>query len=250
MVIAIANHKGGAGKTTTTINLGVALTKMNKRVLLVDLDPQGNLSYSFGIENDLCSYHLFTGENSFEEVVVQKEGLDILPSNMKLADVELSMQSIEDRVFVLKNMLDPLLLKYDFIILDCPPSRSLLTINALVISDYVISTVLLDVMSIQGLIHIENTVKEVRQAFNNKLEILGILAVNVAMRKNISKDVVEYINSNFEIHFFKSMIRSNVKIAEAPSHGMSVLNYAPKSIGALDYLELVKELLTVLKSRN
>jgi chromosome partitioning protein len=246
MVIAISNHKGGTGKTTTAVNLGVALANLNFKVLLIDLDAQGNLTYSFGIQDTCLSISdVFIGEKKIEEVIIRKEGLDIIPANMQLSDIELSLQSVDDRVYVLKYMLDSIVSNYDFVIIDCPPSRSLLTINALIIADKVISTILLDVLSIQGLNHIRNTVNEIKEVFNEKLSFMGVLAVNTDMRKKISLEVLEFIRQNIDIPILMTNIRANVKITEAPSYGLSVIAYDPTSNGAIDYESLALEISTL-----
>ncbi len=244
MIIAIANHKGGSGKTTTSINLGVALANLDKKVLLIDLDPQGNLSYSLGIDENLPTiFDVFTGEKEIKDVVVNCEGADVIPANMDLADIELSIQSVENRLFVLKEIIDPIKDQYDFIIIDCSPSKSLLTINALVLADKVISTILLDVLSLQGLNQINKTVNEVKNGFNHNLSFLGVLPVNVDLRNNISNEVLDYIKENFDLPLFNTHIRSNVKLIEAPSHGVSIFGYTRNSNGAKDYLSLAKEIL-------
>lgn len=244
MIIAVANHKGGTGKTTTVANLGVALGKKGKRVLIIDLDPQGNLSYSFGVPEDAPEISfVFSGEKQIQEVIVHVEGIDLLPSSMRLADIELSMYSVDDRSFYLKELIDSVKKYYDYILIDCSPARSLLTINALSASDYVISTILLDVLSIQGLIHIARTINEIKEALNPDLEFLGILAVNVDLRKKISREVISFIREQYELSFFDTSIRTNVKIAESPSHALSVLTYAPNSNGAKEYLLLAEEII-------
>lgn len=244
MIIAVANHKGGTGKTTTVANLGVALALKNKKVLIVDLDPQGNLSYSFGVQEDAFEIsHVFSGEKEVKDVLVHIEGIDLLPSSMQLADIELSMYSVEDREFYLKELLDQVKSNYDYILIDCSPARSLLTVNALAASDYVMSTILLDVLSIQGLMHIVKTIEDIKSTLNPNLGFLGILAVNVDLRKKISREVVSFVREHYELSFFDTSIRTNVKIAEAPSHAQSVLTYSPNSNGAQEYLMLAEEII-------
>ena len=190
----------------------------------------------------LISYVL-SGEKQFSEVIVAIEGMDVLPATMRLSDIELSMYSVEDREFLLKNLIDSVKSNYDFILIDCSPARSLLTVNALTAADFVMSTILLDVLSIQGLMHIVRTIQEIKSVLNPTLEFLGVLAVNVDLRKKLSKEVIEFIKQNYEFSFFETSIRINVKVAEAPSHGQSVIAYAPKSNGAKEYLLLAKEII-------
>ena len=244
MILALANHKGGTGKTTTAINLGAALALKGKRVLLVDLDPQGNLSYSFGFdENQLDISYVLSEEKSFEEVVIHQEKMDILPATMRLSDIELSMYSVDERELLLKNLLDSIKDNYDYILIDCSPARSLLTVNALTAADYVMSTILLDVLSIQGLMHIVRTIQEIKMVLNAKLEFLGVLAVNIDLRKKLSKEVIDFVKANYDFSFFQTSIRGNVKVAEAPSHGKSVVAYAPNSNGAKEYILLAEEII-------
>lgn len=247
MIIAVANHKGGTGKTTTAINLGAAIALRKKKVLLIDLDPQGNLSYSLGIDESLDFSYLISGEKSFDELVQRVEGMDVLTSSMRLADVEISMYGIERREFVISDFLEEVKGKYDYILIDCAPARSLLTVNALTAADYVLSTILLDVLSIQGLMHIVKTIQEIKTILNPKLEFLGVLAINVDLRKKLSKEVIEFVRENYDFAFFETSIRTNVKVAEAPSHGKSVISYAPNSNGAKEYILLAKEIIAFNK---
>jgi chromosome partitioning protein len=217
---------------------------LDKKVLLIDFDPQGNLSYSLGLDENLPTiFDVFTGDKEIKDVVINCEGADVIPANMDLADIELSIQSVENRLFVLKEIIDPIKDQYDFIIIDCSPSKSLLTINALVLADKVISTILLDVLSLQGLNQINKTVNDVKNGFNNSLSFLGVLPVNVDLRNNISNEVLDYIKENFDLPLFDTFIRSNVKLIEAPSHGSSIFGYNRNSNGAKDYLSLAKEIL-------
>lgn len=248
MVIGIANHKGGTGKTTTAMNLSFALVNEGKKVLLIDFDPQANLTYSFEKSDSFFDVsHVIKGEKSIQDVILKFGNLDFVPASMQLSDIELSMQLIDNREFVLKEILDNHKNNYDYILIDCPPSRSLLTLNALVSADYVVVPILLDVLSIQGVVQILNTVTEIKQILNYKLDLLGILAVNVDMRKKLSKDVFKFIQQNINHPIFKSMIRTNTKIAEAPSHGLSVIEYAKNSNGAKDFKKLAEEIISLNK---
>jgi chromosome partitioning protein len=245
MVIAIANHKGGSGKTTTTLNLGVAISNMGKKVLLIDLDPQGNLSYSLGISDDLPTIaDIITGNTSFQDTIIEKQGVSIIPSNMLLADIELSIQGVENRLYVLKNLLQTTVKEFDYVLIDCSPSKSLLTINALVLADKVITTILLDVLSVQGLNQINRTVYDVKRGFNSSLSFIGVLPVNVDLRSNISKEILTFVEENFDIPLIKTYIRSCVKFVEAPSFGESIFSYAPHSTGAEDYHVLAKQIIS------
>lgn len=242
MIISIVNHKGGTGKTTTTLNLGAALAKRGCRVLLVDLDAQGNLSYSLGAADAkyTLSDVLFE-EASVTDALVTCEGMHLLPSNMKLADVELALSKIEDRYTILGNILRSITVYYDFILVDCPPSLSLLTANALCASYGIVIPLQLEVLSVRGLDLMLQSVSKVQQSLNPELQILGVLPVLVDKRKNLNTEIVSYIQDNYKLKIFDSYIRANVKASEAPSFGASVIQYAPASTSAQDYISFAAE---------
>lgn len=248
MIVAVANLKGGTGKTTTVVNLGKALTLRKKKVLLIDFDPQGNLSYSLNIlEKDRKLSEVMIQQLDIEEAMIEREGMDVLSSNFSLADIELTLNGIEGREYILKTLLSKVKSKYDYILIDCSPSLSLLTINAFAAADKVLVPVLLDILSMQGLNLLNRTLNKIRHSINNSIELMGVLAVNVDDRKKLSREILEFIDNNFNVYVFNNYIRTNVKAAEAPSFGMSVIEYAPKSNSAKDYQNLANEILTMYK---
>lgn len=247
MIVAIVNQKGGTGKTTTTVNLGSALAQKGKRILLIDLDAQGNLSYSLGIVGFKHSMaEALLGEVKFEDILESREGMDIAPSGIGLADAELSLSEAENREGFLKDILSNIS-GYDYILIDCPPSLSILTVNALNAADKVIVPMQMEVLSLQGLDLISETISKVRQVLNPSLEIMGILPVMVDKRRKLSTEVHDHLNQNYEIKVFDSKIRNNVKASEAPSFGVSVISYAPTSNSARDYMNFAKEFLMLNK---
>ena len=246
MFIAIVNQKGGTGKTTTAISLGSALAKAGKSVLLIDMDPQGNLSYSLGVhEFDHSLGEVLMGEASVQETVVhlEEEGLDIIPSSIDLANVEITMAGIDERETVLKAALVGIE-SYDYVLIDCPPSFSLLTLNALTFAQYVIIPMQMTVLSLQGLELILDTIQQIKEGLNPELKVLGVLPVMMDKRRKLSQEVLEHIDENYEVNIFETNIRTNVRAAEAPSFGQSVIRYAPKSNSALDYLAFSEELMS------
>ena len=248
--ISIVNQKGGTGKTTTTINLGSALAKLGKKVLLIDLDPQGNLSYSIGLSEAKYSMaHVFEGSKSINDIILTKDGMDIAPGTGDLVDIEISLVTQKDRESFLKDRLSDLKKQYDYILIDSPPSLSLLTLNALSAATEVLIPLQLEVLTMQGLSQILNTVQHVKRTLNPGLKVKGIAFVMYDKRKRLSTEVYDYIKENVEENIFKTFIRSNVKIAEAPSFGKSVLDYDPQSYGAIDYMSLAKELLKPVKQK-
>jgi len=246
MIISIVNHKGGTGKTTTTINLGSALAAEGFRVLLVDFDAQGSLSYSLGLDIDKTIADALVGDISVHELLREKEAMHILSSNSSLADVELAIAKADNRFNHLENLLVELP-GYDYILIDCPPSLSLLTLNALMVSDYVIVPMQMDVLALRGLDSMLETVKKVNN-INPNLEVLGILPVMAEPRKNIYQEIRNHIRANYATRLFNQSIHCSVRAAEAPSFGKSVVKYAPTSTTAQDYLSFAKEVITLTQS--
>jgi len=241
-VISIVNQKGGTGKTTTTINLGSALAKLGKKVLLLDLDPQGNLSYSLGLSEVKHSMaNVFEGKKTLKDIIVKKDGLHIAPGSGDLVDIEISLVNLPHRESFLKEKIASLKGEYDYILIDSPPSLSLLTLNSLNAANEVLIPLQLEVLTMQGLGQILGTVQQVKTTMNPKLKVKGIAFVMYDKRRKLSHEVYEYIKENVEENIFKTFIRSNVKIAEAPSFGKSVIDYDPSSYGASDYMSLAKE---------
>lgn len=240
-IVSVINQKGGTGKTTTTINLGSALSKAGKRVLLVDLDPQSNLSYSLNVaELHATIADLFTGDSEMQDVIVTREGLDILPGSNELVDVEIALVGQENREQFLKQILEDAK-GYDYILIDCPPSLSLLTVNALTASDEVLIPLQMEVLTLQGLNQVLATIEKIKNAFNPKLTVKGIVIVMYDQRRKLSQEIQEYLTENVDEKIFDVRIRLNVKLAEAPSFGKSILDYDPSSNGAKDYAALARE---------
>ena len=241
--IALINQKGGTGKTTTAINLGSALAAKGKKVLLIDFDPQANLTYSFGIQPEKGSITEFLqGKQTLQTLLTSKEELDILPSSPNLADFEVSVVNKIGRENILKNRLKDVK-GYDYVFVDCPPALSILTVNALNATSEVLIPLQMEILSLQGLSQLLRTIQEVKQVLNKKLNVRGIVASMYDSRRKLSKEVMEEIEKNIKEKVFKTIIRECVRIAEAPSFAKSVLTYAPSSNGARDYMDLAKEFL-------
>ena len=247
MILSIVNHKGGTGKTTTTINLGSALASTGLNVLLIDFDAQANLTYSLGIRDDRPGIgEVLMGQADVKGVIKEREGLHVLPASTSLADVEISMAKADNRPTYLKAVLDELP-NYDVVLIDCPPSISLLTVNALYASDFVIIPLQMEVLSVRGLDLILDTISAIQATVNPALQVLGVLPVMVDSRKNLNNEITEYIEANYQVRIFAQHIRTNVKASEAPSFGKSVVQYAPSSASAQDYKALTEEFLEIAK---
>lgn len=247
-IIVVANQKGGVGKTTTTINLSASLASLGKQVLVVDMDPQGNATSGFGVDkNDIENsvYELLLGLKSVDECILPKvfKNLSLIPSNINLAAAEMELIDIDRREYLLKNALEGISGRYDYIFVDCPPSLSLLTINSLCAADSLIIPVQCEYYALEGLTQLFQTVELVRERLNEKMDIEGLLFTMYDQRTNLSQEVVENVKENVDIYVFKSIIPRNIRLAEAPSYGLPVTMYDRKSAGAEAYMKLAKELI-------
>ena len=248
-IIAIANQKGGVGKTTTAINLSACLAEAGQKVLVVDFDPQGNATSGFGLEKghiDKTVYQMLIGENRIEECIRTEvqENLDILPSDVNLAGAEIELLEMDNKESLLKENLEKIKDNYDFIIIDCPPSLNLLTINALTASDTVIVPIQCEYYALEGLSQILKTVNLVKRKLNRKLELEGVVFTMYDARTNLSLEVVESVKNTLNQNIYKTIIPRNVRLAEAPSHGMSINLYDSRSSGAESYRLLAAEVIS------
>jgi chromosome partitioning protein len=242
-VISLLNHKGGVGKTTSTINIGAGLVEMGKKVLLIDLDPQANLTLSLGISRQkITIYESLRGEGDLEPYTV-KPGLDVITSSLDLSGAEMELINEAGREYILRELLNPLSDVYDYILIDCPPSLGLLTLNALTSSRYVIIPLQTEFLALQGLAKIKQVIDKVKFRLNKKLDIIGVMATMYDNRRVLNRDVVETIHKFFGEKVFKTYIRDNVALAEAPAQRKDIFGYSPKSSGADDYLNICKELI-------
>lgn len=247
-VIAISNQKGGVGKTTTTINLAACLAEKDQHVLVIDIDPQGNTTSGFGIEKEELEntiYELILGECSLEQCLIKNavNNLDVLPSNVNLAGAEIDLIGVEDREYILKNKISPIVNDYDYIIIDCPPSLSMLTINAMTTADSVLVPIQCEYYALEGLSQLIHTVELVKERLNPVLEIEGVVFTMYDARTNLSLQVVENVKENLQQNIYKTIIPRNIRLAEAPSYGMPINLYDPKSTGASAYQRLADEVM-------
>lgn len=242
-IISLLNHKGGVGKTTSAINIGAGLTELGRKVLLIDLDPQANLTLSLGIPRQKYSiYEALRGESELVPYNV-KEGLDVITSTLDLSGAEMELINEAGREYILRELFEPVVEEYDYIIIDCPPSLGLLTLNALTSSDYVFIPLQTEFLALQGLTKIKQIIDKVRFRLNKKLSIGGVIATMYDARKVLNRNVVETIHKYFGSKVFKTLIRDNVALAEAPAQRKDIFAYSRRSPGAKDYLSLCKEII-------
>ncbi|MEM9917450.1 MAG: ParA family protein [Bacteroidota bacterium] len=242
-IISLLNHKGGVGKTTSAINIGAGLVELGRKVLLLDLDPQANLSLSLGIPRQKYTiYESLRGESELVPYTV-REGFDVISSTLDLSGAEMELINEAGREFILRELFEPVVEEYDFIIIDCPPSLGLLTLNALTSSDYVFIPLQTEFLAMQGLTKIKQIIDKVRFRLNRKLTIGGVVATMYDSRKVLNRDVVKTIHKFFGEKVFKTLIRDNVALAEAPAQRKDIFAYSKNSNGAKDYLSLCREIL-------
>jgi len=242
-VITISNHKGGVGKTTSTINIGAGLNKLGKKVLLIDLDPQANLSQSLGIlEPEATIYGAIRGEYPLQPVEIVK-GLDLIPSTLDLSGAEIELSSETGREYILQELIEPFRSSYHYILIDSPPSLGLLTINAFTASDQIFIPLQAQYLAMQGLSKLIEVIDKIKRRLNRELTLGGVFVTQYDSRKVLNRDVVATIEDHFKDTVFKTKIRDNIALAEAPTQGVDIFRYNPKSYGAEDYLSLCKEIL-------
>ena len=251
-IIALANQKGGVGKTTTTINLAASLATLEKTVLVVDADPQANASSGLGVditEVECSLYECIINQTDIHEAIytTDVEGLDIIPSHIDLVGAEIEMLNLEDREKIMRKLLDPIRNEYDYILIDCSPSLGLITVNALTAANSVIIPVQCEYFALEGISKLLNTIKIIKNKLNPTLEIEGFLLTMYDSRLRLANQIYDEVKRHFQELVFKTVIQRNVKLSESPSHGLPVILYDADSTGSKNHLSLAKEI--ILKNK-
>ena len=244
-IIALVNQKGGTGKTTSTINIAAGLKDRGYRVLAIDLDPQGSLTASLGVDtynSPNTIYEALNGQIKAQDCIIKKN-FDIMPSDIRLSGAEIELSSTPGRETILKEVLEPIVNNYDYILIDCPPSLTLLTLNGLVAAKEIYITLQPEYLALLGMSQLIKTIKTVKRRLNPDLEVTGIIITMFDSRKLLYKEVIENVETYFPDKLFNTRIRNNVSLAEAPAQGMDIFSYKPNSNGAEDYNSLVDEIL-------
>ncbi len=247
-IIAVANQKGGVGKTTTSINLSACLAEVGKKVLVVDVDPQGNATSGFGVDKNNVEntvYELMLGECTIDECIIKNviDNLDVMPSNVNLSGAEIDLIGVDDREYILQKEINKVRDNYDFIIVDCPPSLTMLTVNSMTACDTVLVPIQCEYYALEGLSQLIYTINLVKKRLNPNLEMEGVVFTMYDARTNLSLQVVENVKENLKQTIYKTIIPRNIRLAEAPSHGMPINLYDSKSAGAESYRLLAEEVI-------
>ena len=247
-IIAIANQKGGVGKTTTAMNLSACLAEKGQKVLAIDMDPQGNMTSGLGLDKDSIEkniYDLMIGESDVKEVLQKDalDNLDVIPTSIDLSAAEIELIGVEDKEYIIKNAIEKIKDNYDYVIIDCPPSLNMLTINAMTTADSVLVPIHCEYYALEGLSQLIHTVELVKERLNPVLEIEGVVFTMYDARTNLSLQVVENVKDNLQQNIYKTIIPRNIRLAEAPSYGMPINLYDSKSAGADSYMRLADEVM-------